>query len=311
MRCVVTLLVVGSVAFDSVETPFGKRDRVLGGSANYFSMSASLLAPVQLVGVVGEDFPEDHLAYLGSRKIDTRGVERVPGQTFHWSGRYGFNLNEAQTLDTKLNVFANFRPKLPEAFRKPDHLFLANIDPELQSLVLDQVARPRLVAMDTMNFWISGKRDALLNVLKRVDMLFVNDSEARQLSGEHNVLKAAAAIRKLGPRVVVIKRGEYGALLMEEGHTFHAPAFPLEDVFDPTGAGDTFAGGVMGALDRWGGYNPNTIRQAMVVGGVMASFVVEDFSFDRIRKVTLADVQQRFSALRKFTDFKDIPVAEG
>lgn len=304
------LLVVGSVAFDTVETPFGKRERVLGGSANYFSMAASLLCPVQLVGVVGEDFPQDHLAYLKSRHVDVSGMERVPGRTFHWSGKYGFNLNEAQTVDTQLNVFASFRPKLPEAFKKPEHLFLANIDPDLQSLVLDQVARPKLVAMDTMNFWISGKRDALLKVLSRVDMLFVNDSEARQLSGEHNVLKAAAAIRKMGPTTVVIKRGEYGALLMEADHVFHAPAFPLEDVFDPTGAGDTFAGGVMGALHRWGGYNNNTIRQAMVVGGVMASFVVEDFSFDRIKSVTLADVQHRYATLRKVTDFREIPTSE-
>ena len=304
-----TLLVVGSVAFDSVETPFGRREKVLGGSANYFSMAASLLTGVQLVGVVGEDFPQEHLDYLTTRKVDTSGVERVDGKTFHWSGRYSYNLNEAETLDTQLNVFATFKPQLPAAFRKPDNLFLANIDPELQSLVLDQVERPKLVALDTMNFWISGKREALLKVLGRVDVLFVNDSEARQLSGEHNVLKAANAIRKMGPRTVIIKRGEYGALLMEQDHVFHAPAYPLEEVFDPTGAGDTFAGGVMGALDRWGGYSPNTARQAMVVGGVLASFVVEDFSFERVRTVTLDDVQTRYSHLRKYTDFRDLPTS--
>lgn len=305
-----TLLVVGSLAFDSVETPFGKREKVLGGSANYFSMSASLLTKVNLVGVVGEDFPEEQLSYLKTRGVDTQGVERVKGKTFHWSGKYNFDLNEAHTLDTQLNVFATFKPTLPAAFRKPDHLFLANIDPELQSLVLDQVERPKLVAMDSMNYWISGKREALLKVLKRVDLLFVNDAEARQLSGEHNVVKAGAAIRKMGPKTVIIKRGEYGALMLEQGHTFYAPAYPLEDVFDPTGAGDTFAGGVMGSLDRWGGFNQATARQAMVVGGVMASFVVEDFSFDRVRKVTLDDVQARYSELRKFTDFKDLPTGD-
>ena len=305
-----TLLVVGSLAFDSVETPFGKRDKVLGGSANFFSVSASLLTKVNLVGVVGEDFPEEQLTYLKSRNVDVAGVDRVAGKTFHWSGKYNFDLNEAHTLDTQLNVFADFKPVLPAGFRKPDHLFLANIDPELQYAVLDQVERPKLVALDTMNYWISGKREALLKVLKRVDLLFVNDAEARQLSGEHNVVKAGAAIRKMGPRTVIIKRGEYGALMLEQGHAFYAPAYPLEDVFDPTGAGDTFAGGVMGSLDRWGGFNPATARQAMVVGGVMASFVVEDFSFDRIRKISLDDVQARYGELRRFTDFKDLPTQE-
>ncbi|MBI5493547.1 MAG: sugar kinase [Deltaproteobacteria bacterium] len=305
-----TLLVVGSVAFDSVQTPFGKKERVLGGSANFFSMSASLLTRVQLVGVIGEDFPEDHVGYLQQRGVDTAGLTRVPGRTFHWRGRYEYDLNEAHTLETQLNVFADFRPNLPEAFRRPDHLFLANIDPELQALVLEQVTRPKLVALDTMNYWISGKRQALLKVLRDVDVLFVNDAEARQLSGEHNVVKAGAAIRKMGPRTVIIKRGEYGALMLEHGTAFYVPAYPLEDVFDPTGAGDTFAGGVMGALDRWGGFNTQTARQAMVVGGVLASFVVEDFSFDRLRTTSLEDVQRRYADLRQFTDFKDLPTAD-
>jgi sugar/nucleoside kinase (ribokinase family) len=306
----VTLLVVGSLAFDSVETPFGRRDRVLGGSANYFSMAASLLTKVQLVGVIGEDFPRDHLRYLETRGVDTAGVEHVAGQTFHWSGRYSFDLHEAHTLETRLNVFANFRPRLPDAFRKPDHLFLANIDPDLQSLVLEQVERPKLVALDTMNYWISGKREALLKVLKCVDLLFVNDSEARQLSGEHSVVKAGAAIRKMGPRTVIIKRGEHGALMLEPQRAFFAPAFPLEDVFDPTGAGDTFAGGVMGSLDRWGGMTAFTVRQAMVVGGVLASFVVEDFSFDRIRTVGLKDVEARYAALKQYTSFQELPAGD-
>jgi len=306
----VTLLVVGSVAFDSVATPFGQKDRVLGGSANFFSMAASLLTKVQLVGVIGEDFPQEHVEYLKGREIDVSGLQRVPGKTFHWKGKYEYDLNEAHTLETHLNVFADFKPQLPEHFKAPDHLFLANIDPELQLNVLNQVTRPKLVALDTMNYWIQGKRPALLNVLKHVDLLFVNDAEARQLSGEHNVVKAASAIRRMGPRTVIIKRGEYGALLLEAGLAFYAPAYPLEDVFDPTGAGDTFAGGVMGALDRWGGFNEHTSRQAMVVGGVLASYVVEDFSFDRVRKVTLQDVQSRYADLRRFTDFKDLPLPE-
>jgi len=305
-----TLLVVGSVAFDSVQTPFGKKEKVLGGSANFFSMAASLLTNVQLVGVVGEDFPREHVEFLKGRNIDVSGLEHVPGKTFHWSGKYDFNLNEAHTLDTQLNVFATFSPKLPEAFKKPDHLFLANIDPVLQLNVLEQVQRPKLVALDTMNYWISGKREALLKVLKHVDLLFVNDAEARQLSGEHNVVKAGSAIRKMGPKTVIIKRGEYGALMLEQGHAFYSPAYPLEDVFDPTGAGDTFAGGVMGSLDRWGGLTPETARQSMVVGAVLASYVVEDFSFDRIRSVTLQDVQKRYADLRGFTDFKDLPTED-
>ncbi|MEW5852707.1 MAG: PfkB family carbohydrate kinase [Myxococcota bacterium] len=305
-----TLLVVGSLAFDSVETPFGKREKVLGGSANYCAMAASLLTKVQVVGVVGEDFPHDHLDYLKTRGVDVEGVQRVPGKTFHWSGRYSFDLNEAHTLETHLNVFANFRPTLPAAYRRPEHVFLGNIDPELQSLVLDQIERPKLVAMDTMNYWITSKRAQLLEVAKRVDVLFVNDAEARQLSGEHNVVKAGAAIRKMGPKVVIIKRGEYGALMLEHGKAFFAPAFPLEDVFDPTGAGDTFAGGVMGSLDRWGGLGETTARQAMVMGGVMASFVVEDFSFDRVRKVSLEDLEERYAELRRFTTFKELPTRE-
>lgn len=303
-----TLLVVGSLAFDSVETPFGKRDRVLGGSANYFSMAASLLTRVNLVGVVGEDFPQDHLEYLRDKRgVDIAGVERVAGQTFHWSGRYSFDLNEAHTLATHLNVFANFSPALPDAFTEPDHLFLANIDPELQMRVLQQVRRPRLVAMDTMNFWISSKRPALLQMLERVDMLFVNEGEARQLSGEHSIWKAAAAIRRMGPRMIVIKRGEYGAVLIDDGRACFAPAYPLEDVFDPTGAGDTFAGGMMGALDRWGGLDEFTCHQAMVIGGVMASFVVEDFSFQRVKSATMDEVEQRYAELRRLTDFRELP----
>jgi sugar/nucleoside kinase (ribokinase family) len=243
-----SLLVVGSVALDSLETPFGQKEDALGGSATYFSTSASFFSPVQVVAVVGEDFPEQHLTFLKGRGIDLEGVTREPGKTFRWKGKYGYQLNEAQTLDTQLNVFEHFSPKLPESYRDAPYVFLGNIHPVLQGQVLDQVRAPKLVAADTMNFWIQGSRDALLKTLSRVNLLFVNDAEARQLAGEHNVVKAARAILGMGPTRVVIKRGEYGALLFDRDHIFACPAYPLAEVFDPTGAGDTFAGGFMGTV---------------------------------------------------------------
>ena len=304
------VLVVGSIALDSLETPFGKRDDVPGGSATFFSTAASFFAPVQLVGVVGEDFPQTHVEFLQGRGVDLAGLTRAPGKTFRWKGRYGFDLNEAHTLDTQLNVFGEFRPELPPAFRNPDLLFLGNIHPELQGLVLDQVEkRPRLVGMDTMNFWISGSRKALLETLARVDMLFINDAEARQLAGEHNVFKAARAILSMGPSRLVIKRGEYGALLFDREHVFAAPAYPLEDVFDPTGAGDSFAGGFMGYLARKGDLTPNTLRQACVAGTTIASFCVEKFSLDRFRELTDAEIRQRLASFKTLTHFDEIPPA--
>src|SRR5512136_2749100 len=231
------LLVVGSVALDSLETPFGRRDDVLGGSASYFSVCASFFGPTRMVAVVGEDFPEEHVRFLASRGIDLGGLARRPGRTFRWKGRYEFDLNTAHTLDTQLNVFAEFRPDLPEAWRDSSHVFLGNIDPDLQRAVLDQVRRPRLVAADTMNFWIEGKRASLLEALRRVDLLFVNDAEARQLAGEHNIVKAARAILSMGPKALVVKRGEYGALSFFGDEIFAATAYPLAELFDPTGAG--------------------------------------------------------------------------
>lgn len=305
-----SVLVVGSIALDSLETPFGKRDDVPGGSATFFSTAASFFAPVQLVGVVGEDFPEEHVRFLEGRGVDTAGLTRASGKTFRWKGRYGFDLNEAHTLDTQLNVFGEFKPQLPERFKKPDLLFLGNIHPELQSLVLDQVAqRPRLVAMDTMNFWISGSRESLLKTLSRVDMLFVNDAEARQLAGEHNVVKAARAILGMGPKRLVIKRGEYGALLFEGGHVFAAPAYPLENVFDPTGAGDSFAGGFVGYLARRGEISLDTLRQACVAGSTLASFCVEKFSLDRFRDLKPMEIAERLAAFKQLTHFEEIPAA--
>lgn len=303
-----SVLVVGSVALDSLETPFGKRDDALGGAATYFSTAASLLTPVRLVGVIGEDFPEEHVEMLRSRRIDLGGLVRVPGgKTFRWKGRYGENLNEAQTLDTQLNVFADFSPNLPEHFRDTPFVFLANIHPSLQLRVLEQVRAPKLVAMDTMNFWITGERPRLLEILPRIDVLTVNDGEARLLAGEANVVKAAKAIQKMGVKNVIVKRGEYGALFFAaDGHVFWAPAYPLESVFDPTGAGDTFAGGFMGTLAHAGEVTPVTLRQAMVMGCVMASFTVEEFSVDRLKRVTRDELRARFDLFRRLTAFEGL-----
>jgi len=301
-----SLLAVGSVALDSVETPFGHREEVLGGSASFFSVCASFFGPVRLVAVVGEDFPEQHVQFLASRGIDLGGLSRRPGRTFRWKGRYEFDLNQAHTLDTQLNVFADFRPHLPPAFRDSRYVFLGNIDPELQSQVLDQVRAPRFVAADTMNFWITSKREALLRTLKRVDMLFVNDAEARQLAGEHNVVKAARQIQSHGPRAVVVKRGEYGALFFSGDHVFASAAYPLPAVFDPTGAGDSFAGGFMGYLARSGREDADIMRRAMVLGGVLASFAVEKFSLDRLRQLATGEIRARYAEFRRLSHFDDL-----
>ncbi|RKH63381.1 PfkB family carbohydrate kinase [Corallococcus aberystwythensis] len=303
-----SLLVVGSIALDSLETPFGKKEDVLGGSATYFSTTASFFGPVQLVAVIGEDFPESHLQFLRGRGIDLEGLTREAGRTFRWKGKYGWELNEAQTLDTQLNVFESFSPNLPAAYRETPYVFLGNIHPELQSRVLDQVKAPKLVAADTMNFWIQGSRPALLKTLQRVNLLFINDAEARQLSGEHNVVKAARAILKMGPSRVVIKRGEHGALLFDQDHIFACPAFPLSEVFDPTGAGDTFAGGFMGTLatSATGKVDQQLLRKAMVMGSVMASFTVEKFSLERLREVQRPEIHARFAEFKKLTHFDDL-----
>ncbi len=300
------ILVVGSVAYDSIETPFGKADQVLGGSATYFSTSASYFAPVRLVAVVGEDFPLDALGFLAGRPVDLSGLVRARGKTFRWAGRYGYDLNEAKTLDTQLNVFADFKPDLPDAFRDSPYVFLGNIDPELQSEVLRQVRSPRLVAADTMNFWISGKPEALEKVLAKVDLLLINEAEARQLAGEPNLVKAARAIRGLGPKTLIVKRGEYGALMFSGDAVFAAPGYPLEMVFDPTGAGDSFAGGVMGWLARAGRLDEPTLRQAIVAGGVLASFDVEAFSLDRLKALTPGDITARYQAFQQLCRFDGI-----
>ena len=300
------LLVVGSVAFDTVRTPFGEVSDVLGGSATYFSTSASFFTEVDLIAVVGEDFPESHVEFLRSRGIDLSGLERRKGNTFRWKGEYSYQLNEAQTLDTQLNVLETFRPKIPEQYREPHLLFLGNIDPELQLDVLNQVKRPKLVACDTMNFWIGGKREALWRVLEKIDILVINDGEARELGGDSNLVKVAQGILTRGPKQLIIKRGEYGVLMFNSRGVFGAPAFPLEMVKDPTGAGDTFAGGLMGYLAETGDFSDDGMRRAIIFGSVMASFTVEAFSLDRLRDLDYKEVESRFREFKRLTHFEDL-----
>jgi len=297
---VADLVVVGSVALDTVKTPFGQAVEALGGAATYFAFAASFFTRVRMVGAVGEDFPREHLGLLDRRGVDIDALEVVPGKrTFRWTGEYGFDLNEARTLDTQLNVFAEFHPTLGARHRGAPFLFLANIDPELQLTVRRQMAGPALVGLDTMNFWIDGKREALGRVLAEVDALLINDAEARMLAREPNLIRAARAIAAMGPRLVVIKRGEYGALMMSEGEFFFAPAYPLDSVFDPTGAGDTFAGGFMGYLAGRGLTDPASARRAMVYGAVMASFTVEDFSLERLKRITADEIEARFATFQR------------
>ena len=301
-----SLLVVGSVAFDSVKTPFGEVDEVLGGSATYFSTAASYFTEVSLVAVVGTDFPDKHLTFLKSRKIDIEGIEKQDGKTFRWKGEYGYELNEARTLDTQLNIFQSFKPKLPENYKDKKIVFLANIDPDLQREVLEQVNKPALVACDTMNFWIEGKRESLLKTLKLVDILLINDGEARELSGEPNLVKAASVILSFGPKTLIIKQGEYGALMFSGDRIFSAPAYPLESIFDPTGAGDCFGGGFMGYLSSTMNFEESNIRKAIIFGSVMASYNVEAFSLDRIKSLDYQEIKDRYQEFKKLTHFEDL-----
>jgi len=301
-----SILVVGSVAFDSIKTPFGEVDDVLGGSACYFSTSASFFTDVSLVAVIGEDFPPEHIDFLAGRNIDLEGLQRSTGETFRWKGRYEYDLNEAHTLETHLNVFESFRPQLPENYRDAEYVFLANIDPELQLEVLQQVRNPKLVACDTMNFWIEGKKQELIRTLDRVDILVINEGEVRQLADEPNLVKAAEIIRSFGPKTLVVKRGEYGVLMFSEGSIFAAPAYPLEEVFDPTGAGDTFAGGFIGYLAATRNLDEHNLRKAIVFGTVMASFTVEKFSLDRLRDIDYTEIETRYKRIKLLTDFADL-----
>jgi sugar/nucleoside kinase (ribokinase family) len=302
-----SLLVVGSIALDSIFTPFGETADALGGSAVYFSVAGSLLHPVQVVGVVGRDYPIAELERLAPRGIDWSGVECADGESFRWKGKYSYDLQSRETLETRLGVFADFQPKLPEPFRAARFLFLGNIDPELQLGVLAQVRAPELVVCDTMNYWIQSKKAALLELLARVDVLMVNDSEARELSGDWNIHRAGRWILSRGPKRVVIKQGEHGALLIEPTRTFYVPAFPLETVFDPTGAGDAFAGGFMAYLARSGEVGEEHIRRAMVVGATMGSYAVEQFGIRGFEGITLREVGAR---MRAFEDLTRVSLAE-
>ena len=306
MSSSIDILVVGSVAFDSVETPFGKVEEVLGGSAIYFSVAASFFSKVGMVAVVGEDFPSLYLEFLKEKNIDIQGLKKLKGNTFRWKGKYGFDLNEALTLDTRLNVFQDFRPEIPERYRDAEYVFLANIDPELQLRVLDQVKNPKLVALDTMNFWIEGKPDKLKEAVSRVDIFVINEAEAREFMQEPNLVKAAKKILSLGPKTLIVKRGEYGALMFHGESVFAAPAYPLEFIYDPTGAGDSFAGGFMGYLANTRNAEDGVIRQAMIFGSVMASFNVEDFSLNRMKYLTYPEIERRFREFKKLCTFEDI-----
>ena len=298
-----SILVVGTVAFDSIETPRGSAERVLGGSASYFAVAASFFSPVKIVGVVGEDFPEDYLEIFSQRGVDLQGLKRAPGETFHWRGRYHEDLNVRDTVELRLNVLTGFSPTLPESYRDAEYVFLGNIDPGMQIEVLSQLRRMRLVACDTMDHWIQGSGEALRKLLQRIEMLIINDSEARLLSGEHNIVRAARSILKMGPKVVLIKRGEYGVLLFSDSSIFATPAYPLEEVFDPTGAGDSFAGGFLGHLARSGDHGQGGLRRAIVYGSVVASFTVEDFGLQRLTRLSVEEIEERYQRFIELTDF--------
>ncbi len=298
-----SVLVVGSVALDSVQTPYGSADNAVGGAATYFALAASFFTPVRMVAAIGSDFPRQVLEDLHQRGVDLAGVETRPGRTLRWAGRYHEDMNIRDTLDLDLGVFADFAPRLPEAYRDSAFIFLANIDPRLQAIVLDQLPAPGVIGCDTMNHWILEKRSELERLLQRVGILVINDEEASLLSGERNIVRAARRILSMGPKTLLIKRGEYGVIQFSAESIFAVPAFPLEEVFDPTGAGDTFAGGFMGQLARSGQTNQAGIRRAIVYGSVMASFVVEDFSYRRLSTLTSDEIEHRY---RQFVSLTDI-----
>ena len=298
-----SVLVVGTVAFDSIETPFGSAERILGGSASYFALGANYFAPVRIVGVIGQDFPQDYLDLFTQRGIDIEGIKKEKGDTFHWRGRYHEDINQRDTIELHLNVLAGFEPKLPERYRDAEYVFLGNIDPRMQMEVLNQIRRVKLVVCDTMDHWIRQSADELRKVLRRIEMLVINDSEARLLSGYDNIVKAARAILKMGPKTVLIKRGEYGVLQFSDSSVFATPAYPLEEVFDPTGAGDSFAGGLLGQLARSGDSGQGGLRRAIVYGSVVASFTVENFGVKRLSEVSLVEIEERYQRFVELTDF--------
>ena len=299
-----SILVVGSVAYDTVETPFGKAEKVLGGSASFFAVAASFFVPVNLVGIVGRVFGEKQLAAFRGRDIDLEGLERAEGDTFHWQGKYSYDLNSRDTIRTDLNVFESFKPRIPERYRRSEHIFLGNIHPDLQGDVLDQIDKPAAVVCDTMNYWISRTPAELRKTLARVDILLINDAEARELSGEWNIVKAARAVRAMGPKTLVIKKGEHGVLMFTDSGFFAAPAYPLEAVFDPTGAGDTFAGGFLGYLAATDLGGDEALRRAIIMGSTLASFCVEAFSLDRLLTLTRDEIDARYRLFKQLTHFE-------
>ena len=301
-----SILVVGSLALDSIETPFGKVNEALGGSAVYFSVAASFFADVNLVGVVGQDFPQEHVQFLQERGVDIQGLQREEGNTFRWKGNYSYDLNEARTVGTDLNVFEMFNPTIPDPYCRSEYVFLANIDPELQLRVLNQVHRPKIIACDTMNFWIENKREALKETIRWVDIFIINEAEVREFAQEANLVKAARSILSLGPKTLIVKQGNYGALMFTENSIFSAPAYPLEETMDPTGAGDTFAGGFMGHLANSHNLEDAGLRRAIIFGSVMASFVVEQFSVNRLRSLSFSEIANRYGEFKQLTLFEDV-----
>jgi len=298
-----SLVIVGSLAFDTIETPKGRRERIIGGSCTYCALAASYFTSPGIVGVVGEDFPDEVIELLKKRKIDIQGLERRPGKTFYWEGRYGHDPNFRTTLKLEMNVFDNFKPQLPAKYKETDMLFLANIDPDLQEDILSQVKKPKIVAMDTINFWIKNKRPQLVRVMEKVDVFFANDEEVKLLTEEINLIKAGKKVLNMGPSLVVIKKGEHGALVLGENNVFGVLAYPCEDVVDPTGAGDSFAGGFLGYMDRAKQGSISDIRKAAVFGSVMASFTIEDFGIERLKFLSDFEIKERFSAFKKLISF--------
>jgi sugar/nucleoside kinase (ribokinase family) len=300
-----SLLIVGSLAFDTIETPWGRREKIVGGSGTYCSLAASFFTQPRIVAVVGEDFPAEIMKLFESRRIDTRGVELRSGKTFHWEGRYGFDPNQRTTVKTELNVFGDFRPRIPAEFKDNDIIFLANVDPDLVEVVLGQVSRPKLTALDTINFWIQTKPEALSKALERVDVFFANDEEVKMLTREVNLIRAAKKILERGPKIVITKKGEHGALVFGRDLFFGVIAHPCEEVVDPTGAGDSFAGGFLGYLDKAQsfGANKKEIRKAAVFGSVIASFAIEDFGIDRFRRLAAEEIEERFQSFKKLVSF--------
>lgn len=296
-----SIVVVGSIAFDSIKTPSGQKEKALGGAANYFAMAAHFFSRVHMLGIVGEDFPSSHIELLRYKNIDTTGIEIASGKSFHWHGEYGEDLNEARTIATNLNVFEHFRPCVPDSYAGAPTIFLANIDPALQIHVLSQMKAPKIKALDSMNFWIERKPQELERAISLIDILFINDAEIKALTGEHNIIKAIRGAAKMGARIVVIKRGEYGALLSMDNSLTYVPAYPLAEVFDPTGAGDSFAGGFLGYVDQQGNMSPQTLKQAMLLGSVMSSFVIEKFSFDRLLSLDYHSIEERRQTLMEMS----------